>query len=254
MKKFLLGLLVVFAAFLMVGCASDDGAVGGAKYVLSEDDEVIAIYNFEEPVDEGDVPDASGNENLGYTGGDGTYVEGKYGQAMLFNGADGYIMLDEDLMDCEGMTVAAWIKPEGWKDWARVFDFGDGGSGDAWLGYAPVERMLRFDIFSGPNAVTITAPVPQPGKWTHVAATFGDGFARLYINGKMVTQLPIALKPCDLPRKGMFIGRSNWPDPLFMGAMDDVLVAGTVFDKKQIAALANGIVISDGEEPATDAR
>lgn len=246
MKKILLGILVV-AAIFMVGCASGGGAGSTEKYVVTEADDILAVYNFEEPVDEGDVPDATGNENLGYTSSDGTYVEGKYGKAMLFNGADGYIMMDEELLDCDGITVAAWIKPEGWKDWARVFDFGDGAAADAWLGYAPIERQLRFDIFSGPNAVTLLAPVPQPGKWTHVAATFGDGFACLYINGKLTQKLPIKLKPADLPRKGMFIGRSNWPDPLFMGAMDDVLVAGKVLDKNKIAKIANGIVIGDGE-------
>lgn len=256
MKRLLTILVVIFAAFAMIGCASTGNAnePAGAKYVLSEEDDVIAIYNFEEPVDEGDVPDASGNDNLGYTGGDGTYVEGKYGQAMVFNGSDGYIMIDEDAIDYDELTVAAWVKPDSWKDWARIFDFGDGGTTDAWLGFGADVRQLRFDVFSGPKTVTLLAPVPVPGKWTHVAATWGNGKASLYVNGRLVQQLPLSLKASELIRKGVFIGRSNWAaDPLFVGAMDDVFVAGKVFDRKEIKALMSGIEIPEDAEEAAPA-
>lgn len=204
----------------------------------------LAIYNFEEAFADGDVADVSGNENLGYAGGDGELKEGKFGKAMVFNGADCYIMLPEEVLDCEQMTFAAWVNPESWRDWARVMDFGDGNTADAWLGFAGIERQLRFDLFSGGKSVTLLAPTPVPGKWTHIAFTFGDGNAKLYVNGKLAQSVPTPLKPTDLVKKGLYVGRSNWSaDPLFTGLMDDVLVASKVYTPAQIGALLNGIVI-----------
>ncbi len=244
MKKILFALIALLAVFAFISCGSskdDSQAAAGGKYVINEADEILAIYDFEDPIDDGDIPDASGNENTGFTSGVAAYVEGKNGNGMSFDGAGDYIMVDEDLIDVDELTVCMWIKPDGWRDWARVLDFGDAGATDIWLGYAPVERQLRFDAFGNGQAITILGQTPASGKWTHVAITIGDGFARLYMNGRMNGQMPIKLKPSDLLRKGVFIGRSNWPDPLFTGVMDDIVIAGSILNRKTINAIMNGI-------------
>ena len=107
MKKILFALIALLALFAFVACGSskDDSQAAGAKYVINEADDIIAIYDFEEPIDDGDIPDASGNDNPGFTSGIAAYVEGKNGNGMSFDGSGDYILIDEDLIAVDELTV-----------------------------------------------------------------------------------------------------------------------------------------------------
>ena len=245
MKKLLTTVAALAAVLSIAGCASSGGGASGDEGVTTADFDMkaLVVYDFETPIEDSDVIDASGNERYGLAGGDGTLVEGKYGQAMVFNGSDGYIMVPEDTLDAAAWTFAAWVKPDSWRDWSRIMDFGDGNLADIWLGFAGIEKRTRLDIFSSGKAVTLLAPTLVPGEWSHIAFTFGDGKVVLYVNGKAAQEVPLDLKPTDIVKKGCYIGRSNWSaDPLFTGAMDEILIADAVYTPAQIKAVMKGIV------------
>lgn len=242
MKKILTGIMCTAAVLAFTGCGTtkEAGAAGGAGGDVPP---ALSIYNFEQPIEDGDIPDASGNELLGYAGGDGTLTDGKYGKAMVFNGSDCYVTLDESVFDSDEFTFAAWVKPDMWKDWSRILDIGDGSSSDLWLGYAGVEHQLRLDVF-GPQgaAVTLLAATPAAGQWTHVAVTLGKGKASLYVNGNLIQQVPCTNKLSGFVHGQAYVGRSNWSaDPLFAGAMDEIYVSGTCGSGKQIKAIMKGL-------------
>lgn len=81
---------------------------------------------------------------------------------------------------------------------ARVFDIGDGSQCDVWCGMDFNTKMLRMDVFGAAGNVTILSPLPPTGQWTHIAATFGNGSAALYVNGKLAQKLPCPVKTADI--------------------------------------------------------
>lgn len=221
------------------------GGSSAAPYVIKDGDGVVGYYAFDEEIEDNEVPDLSGQGNNATTGAlDGSVIaEGKNGSALVFNGDDEYITLDESLLSGDGFTVAMWVKAASWAVWGRMFDFGD----------------TKFDVFvaaDGRNPGTlgmreesteaqVNCPLPPQGKWVHVAATYGGGKMALYVNGKLSQELATSVTVQQLASGdplGVYIGRSNWSaDPMFNGAMDDLLVANRVFSAEEIASVCAGV-------------
>lgn len=255
MKKLIKMAALTAAAVVLAGCASAPKSEGGAKgsaYKMKAGDGVIGYYTFDEDeIVDNEVVDHSPAQTNIYTGAlDGSVLaDGKTGNGLVFNGEDEYLVIEPELLDNEGFTFAAWVNPTAWRDWARVFDIGDGATCDCWCGMDFETKMMRMDIF-GPKGepVKILAPLPPVGKWTHIAAVVDNTSAALYVNGKLSQKLPNGNGAQALAAtvNGIYIGRSNWAaDPLFNGVMDEVVVANRAMTKDEIAALANGIVVEE---------
>lgn len=223
-------------------------------YVISQGDGVIGYFTFDEDeVADNEVIDHSGNGANATTGAlDGTELTaGKNGNGMVFNGSDEYLEIGDELLAGDGVTIAAWVNPAAWQDWARVFDIGDT-MNDAWCGMDFNTKMLRMDVIGEKGNVEIYSPLPPAGKWTHIAATFGAGKAALYVNGKLTQKLDSKVTSADIAAnvKGIYIGRSNWQDPLFNGVMDELLVANRVFSDAEIKSVYAGVVAPDAAPAA----
>lgn len=225
------------------------GKKGAAEpFVIKDGDGVMGYFSFDEDeVTDNEIIDHSGKGMNATTGAlDGTVLaEGKSGNGMQFNGEDEYITIDNSMLGGDGATFAAWVNPTAWVDWARVFDIGDGNQCDVWCGMDFETKMLRMDVFGPAGAVQIRSPLPPQGKWTHIAATFGNGKAALYVNGKLAQKLACPVTSADIGATvtGVYIGRSNWAaDPLFNGVMDDVVVASRALTDAEIASLYAGVV------------
>ena len=246
MKK-ILGMAVAAACVLaFTGCGSSSGSAG-APFELTEDSGVVGFYTFEN-VEDDMIPDESGHGLDLYSNAlDGIeLVTGKFGNGLSFSG-DEYLSLDSEILEGEGFTVAAWVKASRWNPWARIFDFGN--------------AKPRQDIFlcndmrapgmiglciegNGDPVVSCRSPIPVPGKWVHVAATFGNGKVAMYLDGKLTQELDtdVTIEEIAADPVGLYIGRSNWADPMFEGVMDDILIANRAFSAKEIASVRAGIV------------
>ncbi|MBR1404126.1 MAG: LamG domain-containing protein [Treponema sp.] len=256
MKKVLFGVCAAVAVLAFVGCASTSGAAGATtadgKFVITENSGVVGYYTFEEEITESmEVVDHSGNDISVYTAAlDGSELdEGHTGDGLYFNGNDEYITLDPSVLDGDGFTFAAWLNPEAWKVWARVLDIGNQKE-DLWIGMDWQTRMLRMDVLGAAGAVSVLSPLPPIDEWTHLAATIDGSVAKLYINGKLTQRIPCRVKPAHIGAnvQGIYVGASNWPDPLFQGVMDDVLVANRALSAGEIAAVYKGVVPFDEAE------
>ncbi len=250
MKKLLVTALAAAAALALTSCGSTSGVTGAdGKFVITENSGVVGYYTFSEEIpDTLEVTDHSGNDIPVYTAAlDGSELDdGHDGQGLYFNGQDEYITLDPSVLDGEGFTFAAWLNPESWKVWARVLDIGNQKE-DLWIGMDWATRMLRMDVIGAKGAVSVLSPLPVVGEWTHLAATIDGGVAKLYINGKLAQRIPCREKPADIAAnvQGIYVGASNWPDPLFHGVMDDILVANRALSAGEIAAVYKGVVPFD---------
>lgn len=253
MKKILSLTMAAVAALALSGCATTSAvkAPAGKPFTITADSGVAGYYTFDEEIKDNEVIDHSGNGLNVYTGAlDGSIsAPGKNGKGLSFNGTDEFITLDPSMIDGDGLTICAWVKANAWSTWARVFDIGNAkGNQDIFLcDDGRSANQLVFQIESGAAA---HAPIPVPGDWTHIAATFGNGKIAMYINGKLAQELPTTttMKDISADAQGIYIGRSNWSaDPLFNGVMDDLLVAKRAFTAEEIASVYAGVVAPAAE-------
>ncbi len=216
------------------------------KLSLSATEGIVGYYTFESFAadDDHEIENTIEGGNSIYTGSldDSVLTKGKSGKALLLKNSE-YIDLDEEAFENDGVTIAMWVNATAWTDWSRIFDLGNQ-MRDAWLGVEGGSSKLRLDAFGATKNVCLTTELPPVGKWTHVAVTLGDGYARLYVNGILEgeAECDVTASLLSTDYRGLYVGRSNWTDPLFSGIVDDLLVADRALSAKEIAAAYNGIV------------
>lgn len=203
----------------------------------------IAVYDMEDSLTDGMLKDKSGNGNDGEVMGSAPKTaDGKFGKALVFDGEETYINLVPLVVDADEWTFAAWVKPDKWDNWARIFDFGDGMATDLWCGYSGDDRQLRIDIFAdGVFTKLLAGNFVRKNKWTHFAVTIDGSQMVVYLNGRKAVSTATQLIPSQLIPNGLFIGRSNWADPLFTGMMDDIIIAKKALSAKEIKQIKDGL-------------
>lgn len=177
---------------------------------------------------DGDASDSS-NSNNGTASGGPIYVTGKIGQAVDLDGVNDFIQLPAGAGLGEDITVAAWVNWDGGGSWQRIFDFGTGTHQTMFLTPSSGSGTLRLafkDVFNGPGGEKqINAPALPIGQWAHLTAVLRGDYATLYVNGRAVGSVSgITFNPTDFLPTQNYIGKSQFPDPLFNGRVDDFRV------------------------------
>lgn len=145
----------------------------------SYDNAQTAVFHFSES--DGAFADATGNAFKPATAGAQPDPAGFVGGAAIFTGMD--MTLDAHpalgLSADSGLTVSAWLRPDGTQAHATIYAQEQGG------------KAVRFEI----DATKLVAQVGSarlsggalvPGAWQHVALTVGAGKAALLVDGKEV--------------------------------------------------------------------
>ncbi len=169
----------------------------------------------------GNANDSVGS-NHGTTFGSPAYAAGKVGQAIVLDGTDDYVMLPVGVADAEDITVAAWVYWNGGNQWQRIFDFGTSTSQNLFLTPRSGSNTLRFAIKNGGGEQIIETAQLTVGQWVHLAVTLRQDTATLYVNGRPVAASgSVTIDPAVFSPDRNYIGKSQWPDPLFNGRIDD---------------------------------
>ncbi|HET7445015.1 MAG TPA: LamG-like jellyroll fold domain-containing protein [Solirubrobacterales bacterium] len=148
----------------------------------------IASYAFNEG--SGEVAgDTAANHDAAVDG--ASWVEGKYGKALSFNGESSCVSVPNsvDLQLAGSFTLEAWVKPSNATQWAPVF-------------FKEAETFYSYSLFFGAfeaghvQGYVADEPwewseVESPEKlvantWSHIALTSDGTTLRLYVNGKLV--------------------------------------------------------------------
>ena len=194
--------------------------------------------------------DASGRGNAGTVVGASWTTQGRYGNALSFNGSSSMIRVaDSASLDLTtAMTLSAWIRPTasqgGWRtilqretDAYFLNASNDTGplrpSGGGTLGWTT-------QILSGPTASPVDA-------WTHVALTYDNATLKLFVNGTQVASRTTigAIQATDSP---LWIGGNNPYGEFFQGLIDEVRVYDRGLTQADIQADMNvGIVPTAGD-------
>ncbi len=190
-----------------------------------------------------DVADDSSNANDGILEGSGRYVAGgDSGSCLVLDG--GYANLPAGVASHDSITIAAWVNWFGGNNWQRIFDFGNGT--EEYLFLTPSNwdgNTMQFTITDDGETTELYAPAPPLGQWTHVAVTIGDGTAALYVDGVLAGAQSTNLRVSDFNPVLNYIGKSQYSDPPFNGAIDDFCIYNYALAESEIAELADVVLL-----------
>ncbi len=169
-------------------------------------------------------------------------AEGRNGQALKLDGtATSYANLPTGIVSTlADYSISAWVNMDELANWMRVFDFGTGTSKYMFLStQAGTPGQLRFAIKNGGSEQGITYNYAVPLKaWTHFAITQSGNTCSMYINGALVaTNTAVTIKPSDLGSTTLnYLGKSQWNDPMFKGAIDEFKIYSRALSSSEITA------------------
>jgi hypothetical protein len=191
--------------------------------------------------------DSSGNGRNASLLNGAVFAAGRLGNAVVFNSASSqYATLPAGLVSTlDNFTISTWVKPTTLANWARVFDFGTGTATNMFLTLqSGATGKPRFAIKVNNSAEQILdAPdALATGVWAHIAIRLSGGTGTLYVNGAAVaTNNAMSFKPSSMGNTTQnYLGRSQYPDPYFHGAIDDFRIYRSALSAADIAALAAG--------------
>lgn len=204
--------------------------------------EVVADYHFDEANGTA-AADASGNGKDGELKGGASRTAGRSNLAVSLNGTDGYVKLPAGIVSrLDQFTIATWVKANALGNYNRIFDFGSGTNTYMFL-TPQVGGNMRFVISKNGNATgaeqSINGPALPVGVWKHVAITFSGTTGILYVDGvEAGRNANLTLKPSDLGKTvNNYLGKSQFADPYFNGALDNFTIYSRALGAGEIAAL-----------------
>ncbi|WP_035610492.1 LamG-like jellyroll fold domain-containing protein, partial [Haloferula sp. BvORR071] len=169
------------------------------------------------------------------------YSAGRSGNAIDLDGTDDYVQLPVGIASSPELTVSTWVYWDGGGNWQRIFDFGNGTTSNLFLTPKSGSNTTMFSITHGGVSQNLEGAVVPASTWTHVAVTIGAGTGKLYINGGLAaTNATMSLTPADLRPTVNYLGKSQWPDPLYNGRIDDFQVFHRVLSATEINTLRTG--------------
>jgi hypothetical protein len=194
------------------------------------------------------VADSSGNALDGTITGDAAWTPGKFDGALQFDGTDDYVTLPigeviSKLSDATVMTWANFSNAGG--AWQRIFDFGSGTG--VYMFLCPrvgTSGVMRFAIRTATvGEQVVNAPRTLASDWHNVAVTFDSKAMRigLYLDGDPAGSGATLLLPKDMGVTTQnWLGKSQWPDALYMGALDDVRIYDRLMTPDEIKNAMQG--------------
>jgi hypothetical protein len=199
----------------------------------------VARYTFT-----GNANDNSGNANhaIVVDGAPNFGAPGNYGTAVDFNGSSQSAMLPVNLFaSVTNFTIALWVNWDGGGQWQRVFDFGNDLTQNMFLTPNSGNGTLRFAITTngGGAEQRLNAPALPVGQWRHVAITRHGNTAKLYVNGVVADTQTITIAPANFNSALNYLGKSQYPDPLFNGRLDELFIYNYALSDTEIMKLMN---------------
>jgi hypothetical protein len=196
---------------------------------------------------DGDAADSTGNGNDGMLVGAPAFVSGlSGGHAIRLDGEHNYVQLPAGIGSKSGFSFAAWVNWKGGAAGQPIFSLGDGDARALTLTPSSDDKTLRFAIAAGGNGSEqrLESKPLAPGVWTHIAVTIQDNVGKLYVNGALVsTNANMTIGPAVAKTEYNYLGKSQFPVPMFAGQLQDVLFAGHALTPAEISGLAQAPAI-----------
>jgi hypothetical protein len=191
---------------------------------------------------DGSIEDASGSENQAEIIGKEGWGDGKYGQAMEFDGST-YIEVPDiasgTFDGVPGLTIEVWVRQETHHDNGIVVKLTEEGvwwpcsyNLETWS-----DQLAYFGVNEDTGAwATTSYPLDE---WFHFTGVFDNGEERVYVNGEpggSVDDPSNTVADGDLP---VYIGCVGPGSYLFVGELDELAIYNRVLTEEEIRADMN---------------
>jgi len=256
MKKLIyLIVIVLISSLVLGGCTllSNISQVPATeqKGMPSSTANLVALWHFDD-----DALDSSGNNNDGTVYG-ASWVDGKLGNALSFDGTNDYVgIADSSILDITQGTWEAWIKfdtlpsvaghpmnplAKANQHWIHgSLNDTDSGTTDA---IVVKIRVGGTRYCAQTSSYFITADV-----WYHVAGTYDGETLKLYVNGTLVNSNTAPSGDIDTGDQIMAVGTWSTLADYFQGTIDEVRIwDGALISAEILYSFENEILHVDDD-------
>lgn len=182
--------------------------------------------------------DLSGNRNVGTLKNGPVWTQGRFGNALDFDGVDDYVALPtQTVLDgSTTATVEAWVNPNaGFTSNYRAiyYESTSGGSNNFLLQTNVIGGEVRF--FISPTLCQ-TLQALQSNKWSHIVGSYDGSEMRIYIDGNLMQSCAKtgAISDANIPKN---IGRYEGGSQYFSGAIDGVRIYNRAYVPDELYVL-----------------
>ena len=201
------------------------------------DETLVLALSF----DDGQGKAAKDSSQYGFDGkisGGATWVDGKFGKGLEFDGAQAMVEVadEKELLLLDGGTLMAWvfIKTEkGHASWPRIAiksNTNGGTNGYDYLFDRANNYATRFCVGGVCNSYE---PV-ETENWHHVAVTFDGSDIFVYTDGEEVGKGAQTIPAIDTTGSPLHIGNGVATDRPFHGMLDEIRIWSRPLDEKEI--------------------
>ena len=162
-------------------------------------------------------------------------TQGKYGNALAFNGTNAFVTVaDAPSLDLtNAMTLEAWVKPStsltGWRDVVYKGDDNYYLMGSS----TSLGRPAAGGRFAGAYGEVFGAGQLAANTWTHLATTYDGTTLKLYVNGALVSS-KAQTGALATSTNALSIGGDPIYGQYFAGSIDEVRVYSTALTQAQV--------------------
>jgi hypothetical protein len=200
---------------------------------------LVAAYAFDEGGGTA-VADTSGNGHSGTLNGAAWSTQGKFGNALSFDGINDWVTINStSMLDLTtGMTLEAWVFPTSTSG-TRDILIKEGSNVDIYNLYARNWRgRPESNVFvNGRNRTAEGATLPA-NTWTHVAGAYDGSVLRLFINGVQAASTSISGSIASSTGPLRIGGNSIWNE-FFLGRIDEIRIYNRALTQSEIQSDMN---------------
>jgi hypothetical protein len=219
----------------------NNSSVAQASFVITTNTVPAGIVDAF-PFNEGSgtvTADLSTNKNVGkLVNGVSWTAQGKYSNALLFNGTSGYVNVSGPNLPTGDFTWMLWINRENVQAFQGIMEAQ--GTTSAELEFDLENGKVRV-VSSGVTRLTSNTTVPA-GAWVHLAMTRTAGVIRVYINGVLDSATGSDSRTLNFAACPMLVGVdadsgcNGSLNGYFRGTIDDVRVYSRALSQSQITS------------------
>jgi hypothetical protein len=186
------------------------------------------------------VYDYSGNNNNGNLVNDPTWVDGKFGKALSFDGVDDYVGIG-DVLGFEGtapFSVVLWVFDRGFNGkWVRLVSKEKiAAPRQGWLIFRSASAN-RYGLARWRDGIGNSVVIDYtPNRWNFIAFTYNGSHMIGYLNGALISSSPSTLSLISTGTP-LTIGKTSDGTDFFNGTIDEVRIYNRALSEEEIKFL-----------------
>ncbi len=196
---------------------------------------LVAYYPFD-----GNLKDSSGKGNNGTMVREPTWVTGKIGQAMSFDGLRDFVEVpDSASLDiADALTMAAWVNPRSTGDHRWLLAKAMWGAAETYgLGITNTGRIECGVSINNAWTYRQSTETIGNGTWSHIVGQYSPPFIRVFINGKLSEEWNVGTSKINTNNHNLLIGKQT-QNQFYGGSADEVRIYNRALSPEEILGLA----------------